>query len=509
MNLKKLQLSLAAVFTMIFTIMGSSVASASTLDYSTSLKRMQDLGIIDTAAANTSSFITRGQLAKSIVIAEGKASSAKSLNGSTIFYDVDPSSDLSGYINQGVNLGTEEGVNQKVICGRADGGYHPDDQVTYGELCTMMVRLLGYSDSDLTGAWPNNYIQKAADLDLTTDIALNRSDKVTLGVEAVMFDRLFDSTMKQSSTSSSEAFFSDNYYDDTTVTGTQKEVIVLANSRTSLDLAENQIITDQGTYTLKVGVSTPEIGGKYKMYVDGTTVTKVAPKINSTEGYAVSDVSASFITYTDDNNQSKSMLLPEASTYYYNGSSVSRDIAVKSIQPFSSVVIAKNSNGNNDYMVIADPTFSSPLVYDYESEEIDDLMEDEGIEYIYRDDSKYDSDKNIDFDDQDVVYKVSDLWGKNSCIYIHNQVVDGEITAITPDRFNPTSVVLEEESKKIASEVTDASGNTTKNYSYSTTTSTYTFSEYFNKSSYAIEELYIGSDVHFVLGIDGKILDVY
>lgn len=540
MKLKRLQLRTAIVFTIFFTMMGSSVVFADSLNYSTSLKNMQDLGIIDSSVKDINSYVTRGQLVKSIVIAEGKSETAANLNGSTIFPDIDPASELSGYVNEGLNLGINEGINQSVITGRADGSFHGYDGLTYGEACTIMVRLLGYTDKDLTGSWPNNYIQKASNLNLCTGLNLKKSDRLTLGVEAVLFDRVFDSLMKKSSTSATDSFFSDNYYNDTTVTGKLVETVVLGNSSTSDNLGNTQILTDKGTYSLKRGARIPEIGGKYKLYVDGTTITKVTPKVNSLVYYAISSVSGSTITYTDDsiipdamllpqvsaytddNKFSRTMVLPEASAYYYHGVSIDYDAAVKSIRAYSSIVIAKDSFGNNDYAVIVDPVYSKPYIYKYDSEKISELMSDNNYAYIYKNGYQYSHDYGVGYNSDDVVYMVSDLWGKNSFIYVNNSVINGKITAITPNKFSPSSVgisITSSNSTNVTQTVTAPSGavttttTVTNSTSSSNSSSTYSFSEYFNRSKLNADNsnnlLNVGDYRSFILGIDGKILDVY
>lgn len=525
MKLKKSRVSLMLALAMLFTIMGSSMVSAETLDYSLALTRLQGLGIIDSSVTDSNKIVTRGEFIKSIVIAEGLSNTAKHSKGTTIFPDIDPNSELSGYINAGINLGIKQGVNQGVVYGTPNGTFQAEKAVSYGEACTMMVRLLGYKDSDeelQTSSWPSNYIQEASTLELTEGIILNKNDKLTVGVEAIMLDRLFNSVMKKSSSTESDKFFSDNYYSDTTVTGKLVETLILGNSKTSDNLSENQILTDTGSYTLKRGVTVPEIGGKYKLYADGTVITKVSPKENTLVNYAVSGVSDSSITYTDDNGSSQAMSLPQASAYYYHGVNIDYDAAVKAIQPYSSIILAKDSNGNNDYIVIIDPTYSKPLIYSYEAEKIKDLMKSTKYEYINKNGDKIDSDSNLE--DGDVVYFVSDLWGRNSFMYVNNTVIYGTIASIAPSKFSPTSVVvtrtIENGSSSSTTKTTISTGDeatttttTTSNSSVSNVSSTYTFSEYFNRTRLTDDEssslLNIDDQLNFVLGIDGKIVDIY
>lgn len=447
MKLKKSYLCITLVITMLITSMFSTLVFADTLDYSSSIDRMQQLGILDSTIKDSSSAVTRAQLVKSIVISKGLTDTAASLTGSSVFPDISGDSDISGYINAVINMGTSQGVNETVITGLPDGYFYPNNTVNYGALCTVMVRLLGYSDSDLTGAWPYNYIQKAASLNLTSGITLKKNDSVTYGVEAVMFDRLFDSVMKKANPTDSDKFYSDSYFGDTTVPGKLVETTVLGSSKTSDNLNANQVLTDTGTYTLSKGVTTPVIGGKYKLYANGSTITKVTQKENTLLNYAVSNVINGTIYYTDDNNVMQSMALPEASTYYYHGQTIDYNAAVAAIQPYSSIILSKNSDGTDyDFGIIVDPNFGIPQIYRYFNKQLIDEISNTQYDYVYK--NGY-SNVNSIFD-EDVVYFVSDIWNKHRYIYVYNTKVNGLVNNIIPSAANATSIVVKGQTYQIS-----------------------------------------------------------
>lgn len=500
MKRKKSGLSLVLILTMLLTIISSSLAFADTtdaIDYGTSLTKLQSLGIIDQSITDVNSQVDRAQLVKSIVIAEALNATAANSQGATIFPDVEPNSELSGYVNVGLNLGTKVGVNQGVVYGTPDGNFHGEKVITYGEACTIMVRLLGYTDTDkeLQGAsWPNNYIQEAYTLKLTTDITLKKNDKLTVGVEALLFDRLFDSLMKKSSSADVDKFFSDNYFADTTVTGKLVEAVILGNSKTSDNLSDNQIITDKGTYTLGSDVSAPELGAKYKLYVDGTSVTKVSVKENDTKGYAVTKVKGSTISYTDDNKVIQTMTLPKASSYYYHGKYVNYDTAINDVQVYSSIILAKsNDSSSYDYGIIIEPYFGNPQIYKLGNTKLINQLSKSNYNYIYKN-TNYKS-GNVSLSDltvNDVVYFVSDIWSKNTYVYVNDTIASGRVTLFTPNKINPTSVTI----------------NNVK----------YEFSDYFVRTKLNnydgtfdnfISNTNVGDFKSLILGIDGKIVDMY
>jgi hypothetical protein len=642
----KSRIGLVLAIAMLFTFYGSNMAAlADTLDYSDSLTSMHELGIISSSVTNVNSVVTRGEFLKAIVASEGMTTAAANSKGSTVFSDITPNSDLSGYINAGLNIGTDQGVNEGVVYGTADGTYKPNSAVTYAEACTVMVRLLGYSDTDSVlenASWPNNYIQEASTLGLTTGVTLNKSSSLTVGVEAVLFDRLFNSLMKDGS------FFSDNYYGDTTVTGTLTEVVIYGNSTTSDNLAGNQILTSAGTLTLQNGLTTPVVGGKYKLYVDGTTVTKVTIKENTLENYTVKSVSpkklisyvnsddatltmtlpkvsayyyhgeyvdyatavksvyasstivlakkssgsgyeygiivdpysddtvvsgtltevkvlgnsktsddladnqiltdigtltvdddvtapeiggkyelyvdtttstvtkvvvkentledyavtaassaTKLVSYTDDSDGTKTITLPSSATYYYHGKYVDYATALKAVQCYSSIILAKSSSGSGyEYGLIIDPCFNRPYVYKYDNVELLNKLNDTTYDYMYREvtnlASKVGNITKDDLNAYDVVYFVSDIWGKHTFVYVYDKTVIGTISAFVPDKISPTGLTI--------------------------SSTTYSFSSYFDKnklSNYTgdsgnwISNISIGDCKTLVLGVDGTIVDIY
>ena len=54
-----------------------------------------------------------------------------------------------------------------VIKGDAEGTFRPEDPVSYDEVCTILVRALGYREEDLAGTWPENCTDKALELGIS------------------------------------------------------------------------------------------------------------------------------------------------------------------------------------------------------------------------------------------------------------------------------------------------------------------------------------------------------
>ncbi|MDR1571021.1 MAG: S-layer homology domain-containing protein [Clostridiales Family XIII bacterium] len=55
-------------------------------------------------------------------------------------------------------------IEKGVVAGYPDGTFRPGSNVSMSELITMTLRAAGYSDAELGGVWPENYLAKAGDI---------------------------------------------------------------------------------------------------------------------------------------------------------------------------------------------------------------------------------------------------------------------------------------------------------------------------------------------------------
>lgn len=167
MSKKILAVALAAAM-----ILGlASVASAAFIDTDghareAAIQRLYGLGLIDGFGDGTfrpEESITRAQIAKMIVYALGLKDAADMLSGVPVgFSDVAANHWASGYIN----IASSQGIVQ----GYPDGTFKPEQNVTYAEILTMILRALGYGPVLSHLPWPAGYITKAAELKINKGI---------------------------------------------------------------------------------------------------------------------------------------------------------------------------------------------------------------------------------------------------------------------------------------------------------------------------------------------------
>ena len=109
--------------------------------------------------------LTRAQVCKMIVtLAEPIA-----LHGTPTRPVEENFSDMSGYswAKSYVSYAADNGIAK----GYGDNKFKPGNNVTIAELATFTLRACGYTDEQLGGTWPQNYIDKAQELKLFTEQA--------------------------------------------------------------------------------------------------------------------------------------------------------------------------------------------------------------------------------------------------------------------------------------------------------------------------------------------------
>ena len=113
--------------------------------------------------------LTRAEFCKLAVTAMG-IDDASPYASYTIFPDVHASHWAARYVNAA--LRHPDFKDNYIIRGYADGTFGPDRQLTYGEVCTMLLRMLGYKESDIGPFWQADYIAQANALGLTQGVSI-------------------------------------------------------------------------------------------------------------------------------------------------------------------------------------------------------------------------------------------------------------------------------------------------------------------------------------------------
>lgn len=121
--------------------------------------------------------ITRAEVATLVVRMMSLEERANANKGKTPYKDIAGSFWASGYIT----VAKEEGL----MTGYPNNTFGPQANITYAEVATILVRLLGH-DKNITGAWPTGHMKVASDLGITTGLNYGNNYVVTRGDVAYM-----------------------------------------------------------------------------------------------------------------------------------------------------------------------------------------------------------------------------------------------------------------------------------------------------------------------------------
>ncbi len=157
------------------------------------LEVLSMMGVVDGVsggAFNPAGTLTRAQFCKMAVEAMGEGDRVSIYRNYTIFPDVKPGYWAAGYVNLAVRS------DPKLISGYADGTFGPNDTVTYGQAVTMLMRMLGYKDEDVSAVWPDGYIDEALAIGLSDGVSLSASAAISRAQAAQLFVNLLNCDQK-------------------------------------------------------------------------------------------------------------------------------------------------------------------------------------------------------------------------------------------------------------------------------------------------------------------------
>ncbi len=149
-------------------------------EYEEAVAALTSLGIISGYPDGTfqpDKTITRAEMARLIIAALELDDSAISLY-SSVLTDVGGHW-AKGYVGYAAKIG--------VVSGYLDKSFRPQNNVSYDEAITMIVRSLGYLSEDVGKSWPDNYVEKGIELGILEGI-----DGATRGDIALMLYRAMD-----------------------------------------------------------------------------------------------------------------------------------------------------------------------------------------------------------------------------------------------------------------------------------------------------------------------------
>ncbi len=151
-----------------------SFTGASSLPADNDIENILDVMEIMTYDAkgnfNEGHYVTRAALAKILVSASQYKGAATATSRVSPFGDVMFTHWGAPYISVA--------SKNKFMTGYSDGTFRPNSCIKYEEALSAMLRLLGYTNADYTGAYPAGQIAKAADIGLSDEVYISAGNPI-------------------------------------------------------------------------------------------------------------------------------------------------------------------------------------------------------------------------------------------------------------------------------------------------------------------------------------------
>ena len=161
---------LAAVLTLGFLPAGAFAASVSTEEASQVLAALNVMVGDQNGNLNLTSNVTRAEFTKMAVMASSLGEGVGSSTNVSPYPDVPYTHWAAPYVEAAVTAG--------YVNGYTDGTFRPSNRITLAEGVTILLRLLGYQESDFTGAFPAGQMSMYRSLGLDDNIQASQAATV-------------------------------------------------------------------------------------------------------------------------------------------------------------------------------------------------------------------------------------------------------------------------------------------------------------------------------------------
>lgn len=326
-------------------------------------------------------------------------------------------------------------VDNGLVSGYPDSTFKPDNNVKYEEALTILLKLLGYTDSDFGDSYPYGQYALANSIEITNGVNAELFKELTRRQVADLLINTLNTKLKNN-TQTLLINFDATKIDD---------VVILASNKEDSSVPTNKVSTTVGTYEFKTDI-TKYVGLKGDLILnDENQILYFKPDTeNSTDidKYVVySTVSDGVIVYK---NKSFSQIKIEDNTPTYINNNQTVFSGVKQgLTLGDTMYVKKNYNNEIDYINIYKGNLEGPYIY---SSTVDLTHKISNIEdYIILRDGAIIESSELEL--YDVYYFSKDL----NILMVYNTKITGVYTKATPNQEIPVSVEISGKSYEIES----------------------------------------------------------
>lgn len=319
------------------------------------VERLTELGIVSGYSDGSywpDATLTRAEFAKLVICMIDKETEAISTGYASSFSDVGQGEWYVPYVNYAANTG--------IVTGYADGSFGPDKSISYAEAATIILRILGYSEADVGGYWPNNYFNAANSMRLAGDAVGDPYAPVNRATAAIMLDTALFSDVNSLAASRSSNPVSLKYTANKTLldaigyTVLEDEIIIASGAEDS-SLGSDKIYTSSGKYNIGTGNVADYVGQKGDLCLKDDEVLFFIP----TAGYSITSYNVTNTIGSDMILDDAILDISDSLPVYYKTTTMTYSSAVSRAEKNDTFRLVTNGNGSAEYGILV-ATHSSP-----------------------------------------------------------------------------------------------------------------------------------------------------
>ncbi|MDO4563090.1 MAG: S-layer homology domain-containing protein [Clostridia bacterium] len=288
--------------------------------------------------------LTRAQFAKIAVYATGQQKNAVSGSASA-FTDVDE----THWANKYISLVSEK----EVITGYPDGSFAPEQEITYAQAVTILLRLLGYTGDDVGNRWPAGYLEKAESLGITEEISFSANASVSRGNAALMIYRTLFTKVKDT----------DSKLVSLTDLTLNENCIIIATQSENSALLPDEVSTSAGTFKKGDYIDAAElIGSQGSLLTDeDDKIVAFLPDEQTSENYIVnSSIAATNSTDVTIAYDGGEINIPNDTPVYSKGVKSSASELLADVAEGSTIQVFRSATGAMRYVFLNEYTMQGP-----------------------------------------------------------------------------------------------------------------------------------------------------
>lgn len=374
--------------------------------------------------------LTRAEFCKMAVELMGNGDKVASQMDRTIFQDVPGTHWARGYIAVATQTttsgsGEDAAAAPGIIRGDAYGNFNPDRPITYAEAVTILVRILGYGDNDVGMVWPNGYLAKAAELDLTDRVdGLSAGDDLTRGQTALLMEDLLFTDKKGS----------DQEYITSLGCTTTDETIVFDVGATAPDGSPALEVSQKKVYkTDHAPFSEDLVGRRVKLVLDeDEKVIAVQPSNQGTQ-LVVSILSLEYDRLKVSGGSDVEIEKPKEAVVWKDGEETTYEqLYLSGVSSGTQALLQYSAAGELDYIFLRQPSSSSSSTQVVKNRP------------NYSGEAAYAVYKNgVSASVQDIrQYDVTTFDRDNNVLYVSDARVTGIYENVYPNRDTPATITV-------------------------------------------------------------------